>query len=115
MPTVADYRIVDAGSITVSGGAVHNYPAFNLPLADTTKEAILQFQLNPDTGAGVEVSLNGNVVFARPSFGNPVLRTLAEAVGGGVLVNNGNAITVTNTGSVDFDLSDLILWFQRPN
>lgn len=99
MPTLANYVVITDAPITLPAGAAQNF-AFNAPAVDGASGTILLFRISPTVNAGLDLTINGAVVFAVPLFNVAGLRSLHEVVQPGLVLPAGNALTVTNIGAV---------------
>ncbi len=111
MPTLANYVVIKDDFITLLAGNVQNF-TFDAPAVDGTVGTILFFRVSPNVNAGLELTINGTVVFTVPSFNVDGGRSLHEIVPSGLVQPAGNMLTVTNTGAASLTCSAITLFFQ---
>jgi hypothetical protein len=118
MPKVASYTVIqDTVQPLPDNGAIdHTFPTFSAPNLTTTPgnadRPVLSYKVNPQSDdARVEIELNGTVVYTETYSSGPV-RTVTEVLSNGQVLASGNTLTVTNRGTGDLDLSDLIIQYK---
>jgi len=111
MPTIADYVVITDAATTLPAGNVQAFP-FDAPAVNAGSKPLLLFRVFPSVGAGLELTINGAVVFTLPAFADPAGRSLHEVVASGLVLAAGNVLTATNTGAASLNISDVVLLFQ---
>ncbi len=112
MPTLANYVVIRNNPVTLGAGNAQSF-TFDAPDVDDALDTILLFRILPTLNAGLELDINGSVVFTVPAFGVDGGRSLHEVVpGGGGVLPAGNTLTATNTGVADVNFSGVALLFQ---
>jgi hypothetical protein len=121
VPTIADYRVIEAGSLSFPGvpflppplGADidHDFDAFNAPAVDAGTRSILFFRLEPEGDCEMEWTLNGTTILTR-SLGAGPERSMHVAVPRGLVQASNNGLRLTAFGLGDLTVSEVILFFQ---
>jgi len=110
MPTLSNYVVITDNAITLPAGNVQNF-AFDAPALNTAAPTILLFRVFPTPAAGLELTINGSVVFTVPAFNVAGGRSLHE-VFQGLVLPAGNMLIATNTGAADVNITGVTLLFQ---
>ena len=121
MPTIADFRVIEAGSLTfstpepniISPPEVIEY-VFSAPAVDAGSMAILLFRLHPEgeTDCRLEMILNGTLIFAR-TLTPGIERSMHVAIPRGLVEASDNNLSVSKVdGHAVLTVSELILFFQ---
>ena len=110
MPALTNYVILTDNPVALPAGNVAVLP-FDAPAVDATIRSILLFRIFPTLNAGLELGLNGTVIFTVGAF-NEGGRSLHEVVPNGLVLTAGNNLTMTNIGAADVNVSDAVLLFQ---
>lgn len=111
MPALTNYVVIMDNPITLLAGDVQNF-AFDAPAVNGAVGTILLFRVFPTVNAGLQLTINGAVVFTVPSFNVGGGRSLHEVIPGGLVLPAGNALTVTNTGAASLNIAGVTLLFQ---
>ena len=118
MPKVGSYTVIQdtVQPLPDNGDIDHTFPTFSAPNLTTTPgnadRPVLSYKVNPQSDdARVEIELNGTVVYTETYSSGPV-RTVTEVLSNGQVLASGNTLTVTNRGTGDLDLSDLIIQYK---
>lgn len=111
MPALANYVVIRDNPTTLLAGNVQTF-AFDAPAVDSASGTILLFRIFPTVNAGLELDINGTVVFTVPSFNVDGGRSLHEIVLPGLVLPAGNTLTMTNIGAASLNISSVALLFQ---
>jgi hypothetical protein len=121
MPTIADFRVIEAGSLTFPGlpflppvlGTIidHRFDPFDAPAVDAGSRSILFIRLAPEGDCEMEWDLNGTIIWTR-SLGAGPERSMHVAIPRGLVQTSNNLLIVTAFGLGDLTLSEVILFFQ---
>jgi hypothetical protein len=120
MAEAANYTVVQDGDVTladpVTSDIDHQYPTFGAPgLSSSTANAdrpVLLLKVNPEADdAGLEVTLNGTVIYTQTFSAGPI-RSLNEVLTHGQLLAAGNILSVANRGSGPFTVSDIMVKYK---
>lgn len=121
MPTIADFRVIDAGTKTFSTPEPNPFSppqveeyVFGAPAADAGSRSILFFRLHPE-GEGdctVEMWLNGTNIFTR-TLTPGIERSMHVAIPQGLLEATDNNLSVSKVdGGTVLLVSEIIVFFQ---
>lgn len=121
MPTIADFRVIEAGSHTFSipepnifsPPEVISY-VFGAPNVDPGSRSILLFRLQPEGGTDcrLEMFLNGTLIFAR-RLTPGIERSMHVVIPPGLVEASDNDLSVSKVdGATVLTVSELILFFQ---
>ena len=115
MPRIADYAVIQDGSVTLptAGGDIDlTFPSFNAPAVDVGSRSILGFRVNPSGTVTLRLTLNGTDVLIQ-TFDTDPQRSWHEIVEANLLKASSNTLTVTRTaGPGSVSVSDFFLMFQ---
>ncbi len=111
MPALTNYVIITDNPVALSPGVPAVLP-FDAPAVDATIRSILLFRIFPALNAGLELAINGAVIFTVAAFNEEGGRSLHEVVPDGLLLDTGNNLTMTNIGAANVNVSDAVLLFQ---
>jgi hypothetical protein len=111
MPALTNYVIITDNPVALPAGNVAVLP-FDAPAVDATIRSILLFRIFPTLNAGLELAINGAVIFTVAAFNEEGGRSLHEVVPDSLVLITGNNLTMTNIGAADVNVSDAVLLFQ---
>jgi len=121
MPTIADYRVLEAGSYTFLGVYPNPFSppenieyTFDAPDVDAGSRSILLFRLQPEGGTDcrLELHLNGTLIFAR-TLAPGIERSMHVAIPRGLVGASGNTLSMSKVeGDTALTVSELIMFFQ---
>jgi hypothetical protein len=115
MPRIADYTVIQDGSVTLpkaNGDIDHDFPNFSATAVDTGSRSILAFRVNPTGTATLQVTLNGTDILTQ-TFDTEPQRSWHEVVESNLLLASNNTLTVTRSaGPGSISVSDLFITYQ---
>ncbi len=115
MTTLADYTVIQDTSVSLpkDNGDIDSDFKFSAPGVDDGIRAVLMFRINPapDPSVTLEMNLNGTSLLTT-TFTTDPQRGWLEVVPSGVLLENGNILTLTQTGDGSVSVSDLVIFYQ---
>lgn len=121
MPTIADFRVIDAGSLSFPGlpflppalgtDIQHDYDPFDAPAVDAGSRSILFFRIEPEGTCELQLNLNGTHIFTRSLDAGPE-RSMHVAIPRGLVQASNNLLVVIAFGLGDLTVSEVILFFQ---
>ena len=111
MPALANYIVLMDTPATLAAGSAQNFP-FGAPALDVGFPTILLFRISPSLNAGLEMTMNGTVVFSVPAFNVAGGRSQHEVVSAGIVLPAGNTLTATNIGQASLSFSAVALLFK---
>jgi hypothetical protein len=121
MPTIADFRVLEAGEYTFLGVYPNPFSppevieyAFGAPDVDAGSRAILFLRLHPvgGTDCRLELYLNGTLIFAR-TLTPGIERSMHVAIPRGLVEASDNTLSMSKVeGDTALTVSELTLFFQ---